>query len=112
MKKINQIRAKRQMRNRAKIAQTSDRAHLTVFRSGKHIYAQLIDQKGKTLATASDAKAKKGTKTEKAQAVGEEIGKKAVELKIKQAVFDRGAYKFHGRVKAVCEGARAAKLVI
>ena len=105
---------RRILRNRAQIKRRGAKVRLSVFRSNKYIYAQLIDLKsGKILAAASDVKNKdKKTKTEKAFVVGQEIGASAVKVKVKQAVFDRGAYKYHGRVKAVCEGAREAKLII
>ncbi len=89
------------------------RVRLSVFRSGKHIYAQLIDdKKGVTLASASsldkDVKGKvKSTSTvEAAKAVGEAIAKKAKKAKVDHVVFDRGGYLFHGRVKALADAAR------
>ena len=89
------------------------RVRLSVFRSGKHIYAQLIDDsKGVTLASASsldaDVKGKvKSTSTvEAAKTVGEVIAKKAKDAKVKEVVFDRGGYLFHGRVKALADSAR------
>jgi large subunit ribosomal protein L18 len=95
----------------------ADRLRLSVFRSGKHIYAQIIDDsKGVTLATASsldkDVKGKlKSTSTvEAAKTVGEIIAKKAQAAKVKEVVFDRGGYLFHGRVKALADAARAAGL--
>lgn len=95
----------------------SDRVRLSVFRSGKHIYAQLIDDKsGKTLASASsldkDVKGKlKSTSTvEAAKSVGAAIAKKAQDAKVKEVVFDRGGYLFHGRVKALADAAREAGL--
>jgi large subunit ribosomal protein L18 len=106
---------KRSLRNKAKIRRFSDRVRLVIFRSSKHIYAQLVDQKGKSLATVSDLNIKnqKGaTKTQTAELVGKQIAQKAQTLKVKQVVFDRNAYKYHGRVKAVCEAARAEKLII
>ncbi len=93
------------------------RVRLCVFRSGKHIYAQLIDDKqGKTLASASsldkDVKGKlKSTSTvDAAKAVGELIAKKAKDAKVKEVVFDRGGYLFHGRVKALADAAREGGL--
>lgn len=85
---------------------------LSVFRSNRYIYAQLIDNsKGKTLVSSSSkdlAKSKTGkrTKTQIARLVGEELAKKARRAKIIKVRFDRGAYKYHGRVKALAEGAR------
>ncbi|MGI5828300.1 MAG: 50S ribosomal protein L18 [Patescibacteria group bacterium] len=110
----NNLAQRRKIRTRARISRFSDRPKLSVFRSGQHIYAQIIDQNtGKVLAAASDTDIKnKQTKTEKAYEVGKSIGKQAKAKKITAVVFDRGAYKFHGRVKAVCEGAREENLNI
>jgi len=79
---------------------------LSVFRSSKHIYAQLIDdQAGETLAAASG-----GGDISAASKVGKDLAKKAAKLEIKKVVFDRGGYKYHGRVKALAEGAREGGL--
>jgi large subunit ribosomal protein L18 len=91
------------------------RVRLSVFRSGKHIYAQLIDDKqGKTLAAAStldkELKVKKTATIDAAKAVGELIAKRAKAAKVDMVVFDRGGYIFHGRVKALADGARASGL--
>ena len=88
---------------------------LSVFRSNTEIYAQLIDDvNGLTLASASsrdkDIKAQKGTKTEKSKMVGEAIAKKAIAVGLAGCVFDRGGFLYHGRVKAVAEGAREGGL--
>jgi len=85
---------------------------LSVFRSNQHIYAQLIDdQKGIVLASASDKDIKaKGKKIDIAKIVGEAIAKKAKDLKINKAIFDRGGFQFHGRVKNLAEGARETGL--
>lgn len=101
-------RNRRHKRIRAKISGTATKPRLYVFRSGSHIYAQLIDdEKGKTLAFANDLKIKtKKTKAAAATDVGKAIAKKAKELKIEKVVFDRGGYKYHGRIKALAEGAR------
>jgi len=103
-------RERRHKRVRAKISGTALRPRLAVFRSLKHIYAQLIDDENhKTLVSASDLEIKldkKMTKTEKAQLVGELLGKKALKKNIKEVVFDRGGFKYHGRVKSLCEGVR------
>jgi len=114
-KKIKQKgRYRRHKRIRAKIFGTARRPRLCVFRSAKHIYTQLIDdEKGKTLAAASDQELKKGKKrpkTDKAREVGRLIAKKALAKKIEKVVFDRGGYVYHGRVKALAEGAREAGL--
>lgn len=101
----------RQNRIRAKISGTAARPRLAVFRSNTAIYAQLIDDTaGRTLAAASDAKAKKGTKTERATAVGTQLAEAAKSHKIETVVFDRGGFQYTGRVKALAEAARAAGL--
>ena len=85
---------------------TAKRPRLCIFRSAKHIYAQLIDDdKGKTIAVATGK-----ANIDKAKKVGKLIAKKALEKKIEKVIFDRGGYKYHGRVKAVAEGAREAGL--
>lgn len=120
-------RIRRHRRVRAKISGTSKVPRLCVFRSNKHIYAQIInDEKAKTLVAASDKdlKGKKRSassvvsagkgeekvemsgKTALAFEVGKMIAKKAQEQKIKSVVFDRGGYRYHGRVKALAQGAR------
>ncbi|MFH2019134.1 MAG: 50S ribosomal protein L18 [bacterium] len=103
---------KRATRVRAKIKASSALPRLSVFRSSEHIWAQLIDDKtGHTLASSSDKSLKiSGTKTEKSQAVGKTIAELALKLGIKKIVFDRGAYRFHGRVKAIAQSARKAGL--
>ncbi len=104
-------RQKIKSRIRGKISGTQARPRLSVFRSNKAIYAQLIDDlSGRTLASASSRGMEGGTKTEIAARVGEEIGKKALEAGIETAVFDRNGYLFHGRVKSLADGARKAGL--
>lgn len=105
-------RIRRHGRVRAVISGSSDRPRLAVFRAHQHIYAQLIDDvSGKTLAAASDKDLKvKGNKTEKAAQVGSAIAKKAETLGLQTVVFDRGGFKYHGRVKALAEAARQAGL--
>jgi len=102
-----------------KIKGTTQRPRLAVFRSLRAIYAQIIDdEKGKTLVAASEkdlaqaAKktAKKMTKTERARMVGEILARKALKKKVKAVVFDRRNYRYHGRVKALAEGARKGGL--
>lgn len=103
----------RASRARVRLHGTAACPRLCVKRSLKHIYAQLInDDAGKTLASACDKEAAKGPPLEIAKQVGESIGKKAVTLGITQAVFDRGAYRYHGRVAAIADGAREAGLSI
>ncbi len=94
---------------------TAERPRLSVFRSNKQIYAQLIDDvQGVTLAAVSSAAkemtATKGPKVDLAREVGKKIAEKAVQSGIKTCVFDRGGYLYHGRVKALAEGAREAGL--
>ena len=107
-------RYRRHKKVRVKIFGTTSRPRLCVFCSAKHIYGQLInDEKGQTLISASDLelRRKKGkTKVEKAREVGKLIAKKALAKKIEKVVFDRGGYKYHGRVKALAEGAREGGL--
>ena len=101
---------KRHRRVRAKIYGTEERPRLCVFKSNKHIYAQVInDEKGFTLASASDLEIKdlkKDKKIDLAQKVGELIAKKAKDKKIETVVFDRGGFRYHGRVKTLAEEAR------
>lgn len=105
---------RRQARVRSKLMGTADRPRLSVDRSSKNLSAQLIDDVAhKTLTGLSTTALKtKGTKTEKAKALGEALAKKAAELKIKAAIFDRGSYRYHGRIKALAESAREAGLKI
>jgi large subunit ribosomal protein L18 len=97
-------------RVRKKLRAISDRPRLTVFRSNKHIYAQVIDDRtGQTLVTAHEkelAEKAVGTKTEKAVALGRLLAEKAVAAKVTKVAFDKGPYKYHGRVKALADGAR------
>ncbi len=105
---------RRQKRTRTAIRKKAvGRVRLSVFRSGQHIYAQLIDDsKGQTLAAASSldkeikGKIKSTCTVEAAKSVGELIAKKAKDVKVKEVVFDRGGYLFHGRVKALADAAR------
>lgn len=102
---------RRHARIRSTITGTAERPRLAVFRSNKFIYAQIIDDVARvTLAAASDVKAKKGTKTERAQAVGKDIAKAASDKKITSVVFDRGGFAYTGRVKALADAAREAGL--
>ena len=103
-----QARVKRHRHVRMKIKGTASRPRLAIYRSLKHIHAQLIDDvTGRTLASASTAKLKVAGTVAGATKVGEAIGKSAQDLKLTQAVFDRGGYKYHGQVKAIAEAARA-----
>jgi len=103
------IRLKKKIRT--KIKGTEARPRLTVFRSNKFIYAQIInDLSGKTIAQASDVKISKGTKTERAKEVGKMIAEVALKGKIKKVVFDRNGFKYTGRIKLVADEARASGL--
>lgn len=108
----NKQRKKRHLRVRKKIVGTPTRPRLNVFRSSKNIYAQLIDdQHGITLASASSLESGvAGTKVEAARSVGQLIAKRAIEKGYKEVVFDRGGYIYHGRVKALADGAREGGL--
>ncbi len=104
-------RQRRHSRIRSQVAGTETKPRLSVFRSNKAIYAQLVDDaKGQTLAAASSlgVKGKKGV--EAAKIVGQELAKLAKEKKIALCVFDRGGYEYHGQVKALAEGAREGGL--
>ena len=105
-------RHRRHARVRAKVKGITSRPRLCVFRSNRHMYAQLIDDVDhKIVVSASDKDVeKKGTKTEVAKMVGGLIAKNAGEKKIKKVVFDRAGYMYHGRVKALAEGAREGGL--
>lgn len=107
--------AKRKIRTRSKMEGTAQKPRLSVYRSNARMYVQLIDDvSGKTLLGFSDAhieaKDAKMPKTEKAKALGVLAAKKALEQKITTVIFDRGSYRFHGRVKAVALGAREGGL--
>jgi large subunit ribosomal protein L18 len=108
------VRRSRRVRHTLKRA-ANGRARLSVFRSSKHIYAQVIDDRdGKTVAAAStldmDLKLPKGTDMAAAQAVGKLVAERAVKAGVKDVVFDRGGYIYHGRVKALADAAREAGL--
>ena len=109
----NKARQKRHYRLRRYISGTPNRPRLNVFRSNKHIYAQIIDDKnGKTIVSASsnekDFEKKAGKET--AKEVGLVVGKRAIQQGLSEVVFDRGGYLYHGRVKELAEGAREAGL--
>ena len=115
MKKVSNKdiqKSRRAMRIRTHIKAFSSRPRLTVYRSNVNIYAQIIDDvKAVTLVSANSKEANVSKKMDAATAVGKLIAQKAKEKKIKEVVFDKGAYKFHGRVKALAEGAREGGLV-
>ncbi|UJF16236.1 50S ribosomal protein L18 [Jeotgalibaca sp. MA1X17-3] len=105
----NKVRQSRHARVRRKISGTAECPRLNVYRSNKHIYAQLIDDvAGVTLASASSKKdlTESVTKTDSATAIGKIIAERAQEKDIKQVKFDRGGYLYHGRVQALAEAAR------
>jgi large subunit ribosomal protein L18 len=129
-KRKTTAKARRKARIRSRISGTSERPRLSVFRSARHIYAQLVDDAGgKTILSMDDEKLKKsdlkaaaeelssagggsasGGKTAAAYAVGKTLAEKAKAGGIGRAVFDRGGYAYHGRVKALADGARAGGL--
>lgn len=114
IKRYRSLTEKRKTRTRAKILGKSERPRLSVFRSNRYFYAQIIDDKeGKTLVAASEkeiTETKGKNRTQKAKLVGQLLAQKALEKKIKSLVFDRGSYKYHGRVKAFADAAREAGL--
>jgi large subunit ribosomal protein L18 len=109
-------RYRRHRRIRVKVSGTAERPRLNVFRSLQHIYAQVIDDsKGTTLVAASTVDADlrttlEGAKSDRAAAVGRLVAERAKAKGIEKVVFDRGGYLYHGRVKALADGARAAGL--
>ena len=111
---VNQARKTRHLRVRKKISGTSSRPRLNVFRSSKHIYAQIIDDvAGVTLVSASSMEkdfSGYGGNKEAAKKVGQLIGKRAMEKGISEVVFDRGGYLYHGRVAELADGARESGL--
>ena len=121
MKGLNKkvrARLRRKMRIRKRLLGTPERPRLAVFRSARHIYAQVIDDtKGVTISAASslspeikDRQAECKGKVEVAKIVGELVAKRAMEKGVKKVAFDRGGYKYHGRVKALADGARESGL--
>jgi large subunit ribosomal protein L18 len=110
-KNIRRIKIRRRIRG--SISGTETKPRLSVFRSNKQIYAQIIDDvNGKTIVAASSAKlAEKVTKVETAAIVGKMIAEKALSAGIKQVVFDRSGYLYHGRIKSLAEGAREGGLI-
>lgn len=104
--------ARRHRRVRKKISGTSERPRLAVYRSNRHVYAQLIDDlAGRTIAAASTLKdANGGDPKERAKSVGSAIATRAKEAGVTEVTFDRGGFKYHGQVRAVAEGAREGGL--
>ena len=117
LKDTTRGREKRHRRVRVRVHGTPDRPRLNVFRSLRHIYAQVVDDTaGHTIAAASTLDAelreqcKSGNKAQQAELVGRAVARRALEKGVQQVVFDRGGYKYHGRVKALATGARAEGL--
>ena len=111
----NALFKKRQSRNRHRLTTHGSRPRLTVFRSGKHIYAQVIDDnQALTVASAStnekDGKAAKSWNVETASNVGKKIAEHSIAKDVKQVMFDRGGYIYHGRIKALADAARESGL--
>ena len=113
----NKVSARQKIRYRIrkKISGSAEKPRLSVFRSNRDIYVQLIDDgNGVTIASANsrekDIAAQKGTKVESSKRVGEAIARKSIELGIKNVVFDRSGYLYHGRIKAIADGAREGGL--
>jgi large subunit ribosomal protein L18 len=108
-------RSRRHSRVRKKVVGTAERPRLVVFRSTRHVEAQIVDDSaGTTLASAStmeaDVRASDGDKTAKASTVGKLLGDRAKAAGVSKVVFDRGGYRYHGRIAAVADGAREAGL--
>jgi len=113
IKRDNRIR--RHNRVRAVIKGTSDRPRISIFKSNRHVFVQFIDDTSrKTILSSKIVSAKKGktkgTKTEEIVEMAKVLAKKAEEVGVKEVVFDRGGYKYHGRVKALADGLRAGGL--
>ena len=121
LQRKNERAIRRKRRTRLKIRGTSERPRLSVFRSNKHIYAQIIDDTNKVTLAASSTRektlAKKFKKTgsggniDAAKQVGTDLAKKAKEKGVERVIFDRGSYLFHGRVKALADAAREGGLL-
>ncbi len=104
-------RIRRHARVRERLAGTGEKPRLAVFRSLSHIYAQVIDDRsGRTVAAASDLDITQGKKSERAKQVGKAIAERAKEKGVGEVVFDRGGYRYHGRVKALADAARESGL--
>ena len=97
--------------NARSVAQWAD-YRCVVSRSLKHIYAQIVDKNGNVVVSSSDLKISSGTKKERASQVGESLAKNALKSKITHCIFDRNGYLYHGRVQALCEGAREGGLAM
>lgn len=105
------LRIKRHKKIRKRLTGIKDKPRLSVFRSSKYIYAQIIDDSvSKTLASVNDIKMDKVEKNKKAHEVGKKIAEKALKIKIKKVIFDRGGFLYHGRVAELAKGAREGGL--
>ncbi len=116
MKSISEIKQQKRVRRHAKVRTrvigTPERPRLAVFKSNRYIYAQIIDDTaGKTLASASSIKTKKGTLKENAERVGVEIAKAAQDKKVTKVVFDRGGFIYAGHIQVFADSARKAGLI-
>lgn len=108
---LKNLRVRKHKKIRKKIMGTKDRPRLAVFRSSQHIYAQIIDdQTGKTLVSVGDLAVNSGPKKDKAYGAGKKLAEKALKLKIKKVVFDRGGFLYTGRVAEFGKGAREGGL--
>lgn len=109
MYKVTRVR--RHQKIRKKITGTKDCPRLSVFRSNRHIFAQIIDDtKGQTLVSESDVEMEKSTKSKEAYEAGKKLAAKALKVKIKKVVFDRGGFLYHGRIAQLAKGAREGGL--
>lgn len=106
--KLKQTNRKNRVTNKVKEVSSSPRLH--VYRTNQHTYAQIIEKSGKIIASASDKSIKKGTKTQKAVEVGRKVAEMAIKNKVTAVAFDRGSYRYHGRVKSLADAAREAGL--
>ena len=109
------LKTRRKNRNKNRIKKNSDRNRLSVFRSNKNIYVQVIDDiTGKTIASASslekELKSEKNVKFSNEEKIGELIAKRSIEKGVKKVVFDKGSYTYHGKVKAIADSARKSGL--
>src|SRR5712691_9081214 len=108
-----EARIRRHRRVRKRVTGTAERPRLVVYRSNRHIYAQLVDdQRARTLTAASDLAGAEGDKSSRAKRVGRVLAEQAKGLGVERVVFDRGGRLYHGRVKAVADGAREGGLLI
>jgi len=109
----HEARLRRHARVRRKVRGTAERPRLAVYRTNRHIYAQLVDDRAaRTLASASDLEVTEGEKTARATKVGKALAERAKAAGVERVVFDRGGRLYHGRVKALAEGAREGGLRI